>query len=89
MNREFEILNRKLDLIFEELMLFERAYRHKVAEEKIKELEYKLETAQDELEYAKEEKSFINDRMDDRTKFFREVETMFPEEITEFQATER
>ena len=89
MNREFEILNRKLDLIYEELMLFERAYRHNITDEKTKELEYKVENAQDELEYAKSENKFINERMDERTKFYREIETMFPEKITEFQSIER
>lgn len=89
MNREFEILNRKLDLIYEELMLFERAYRHNITDEKTKELEYKVENAQGELEYAKSENKFINERMDERTKFYREIETMFPEKITEFQSIER
>lgn len=89
MNREFEILNRKLDLIYEELMLFERAYRHNIADEKTKELEYKAENAQGELEYAKGENRFINERMDERTKFYREIETIFPEKITEFQPIER
>ena len=60
MNREFEILNRKIDLIYEELMLFERAYQHNKADEKTKELEYKAESAQDDLEYAKSENKFID-----------------------------
>lgn len=89
MNREFEILNRKVDLIYEELMLFERAYQHNITDEKTKELEYKAENAQGELEYAKSENKFINERMDERTKFYREIETMFPEKITEFQPIER
>lgn len=89
MNREFEILNRKLDLIYEELMLFERAYRNNKADEKTKELEYKVKNAQVELECAKSENKFINERMDERTELYRKIETMFPEKITEFQPIER
>jgi hypothetical protein len=89
MNREFEILNRKLDLIYEELMLFESAYRHNKADEKTKELEYKAESAQGELEYAKSENKFINERIEERARFFRNVEEIFSRENTGFQQTER
>lgn len=78
MNREFEILNEKLNMLFEEIMWLRRDLQKEKYEKEIKELEYKAKNAQDEINYKKDDSRFLFERIDDRMKHFRNVECNFP-----------
>lgn len=74
MNKEFEILSAKLNILFDELMWLRRDFQRDKLEKEIKELEYKVKNAQDELNYKKEDNRFIFERIDERISQFKNVE---------------
>ena len=88
MNREYEILNRKLDVLFEELMWLRHDFQKEKYEKEIKELEYRVKTAQDELNYRKEDNRFHFEQIDEKRRYFRKIEQEFPknEEPVEINA---
>lgn len=89
MNREFEILNEKLNMLFEEIMWLRRDFQKEKYEKEIKELEYKAKNAQDEINYKKDDSRFIFERIDDRMKHFRNVEFNFPKNEMTCERVER
>ena len=78
MNREFEILNEKLNIIFEELMWLRRDFKREKYEKEVKELEYKAKNAQDEINYKKDDSRFLFERIDESMNHFRTAELRFP-----------
>lgn len=80
MNREFEILNRKLEIMFEELMWLRRDFQREKYEKEIKELEYKVKKAQDELNCFEDNQRFIFERLDEARDRFHRIEYEFPKE---------
>lgn len=78
MNREFEILNTKLNVLFEELMWLRHDFQKEKYEKEIKELEYKVKNAQDELNYRKEDNRFLFERLDESRRRFDMIERQFP-----------
>lgn len=89
MNREFEILNEKLNIIFEELMWLRRDFQKEKHEKEVKELEYKAKDAQKELEYRKDDTRFLFERIDERTNHFRNIERNFPRNDMTCERVER
>lgn len=77
MNREFEILNEKLNIIFEELMWLKKGLLREKYEKEVKELEYKAKDAQREVEHIKDDSRYNNLRLDDRMDHFRNIERNF------------
>ena len=77
MSKEFEILNTKLNVLFEELMCLRRDFQKEKYEKEIKELEYKVKNAQDELNYKKEDNRFLFERIDDSRRRFEQIERDF------------
>ena len=80
MNREFEILNEKLNTIFEEIMWLRQDFQREKFEKERKELECKVKNAQDELKYKTEDRRFVAERLDDSRNQFRNINNMFPKE---------
>ena len=78
MNREYEILNEKLDTIFEEVMWLRNDLAKIEFDRTKKELEYKLEEAKDKLERHKEDAKWIIENLDERRKYFRTIKDRFP-----------
>lgn len=89
MNREFEILNEKLNILFEELMWLRKDFQKEKNEKEIKELEYKAKDAQKELEYRKDDSRFIFERVDERMRHFRNIECNFPKNEETWERVER
>lgn len=80
MNREYEILNRKLDVLFEELMWLKHDFQKEKYEKEIKELEYRVKKAQDELNYRREDNRFHFEQLDDKRRIFNQIEQCFLKE---------
>lgn len=84
MNREFEILNEKLNVLFEELMWLRRDFQRNKYERECKELEYKIKNDQDDLERYKDNARFEFEHFDERQRSFRGITKMYPvEEVKE------
>ena len=81
MNREFEILNEKLNIIFEELINLRGAFLHDANKREIKELEYKVKDAKHELEYQKDNHRFENKYLDDRRNWFMDTNNRFHKDM--------
>ena len=64
-SKEFEILNSKLDMIFDELESFRNEYSNYKQEMKEKSLEYKFEEAKRELDWSRETRDHIYRYYDD------------------------
>lgn len=80
MNREFNILNTKLNVLFEELMWLKKDFQRETFEREKKELEYKVKKAQDELNCFKDNQRFIFERLDEARDRFHRIEYEFPKE---------
>ena len=80
MNREFNILNTKLNVLFEELMWLKKDFQRATFEREKKELEYKVKNAQDELNCFKDNQRFIFERLDEARDRFHRIEYEFPKE---------
>lgn len=89
MNREFEILNRKLDMLFDELLWLRRDFQRDKFEKEIKELEYKVKKEQDELNFRKENNRFIFDELDNTRNRFYSIEREFPKNEMNCERVER
>lgn len=84
MNREFEILNEKLNVLFEELMWLRRDFQRNKYERESKELEYKIKNDQDDLDRYKDNARFVFEQFDERQRNFRGITKMYPvEEMVE------
>lgn len=77
MNKEFKILNKKLDVLFDELLWLRRDLQRDKTEKEIKELEYKVKDSQKDLEFKKEDSRFFHERIDERRRFFMNIEREF------------
>lgn len=80
MNREFEILNEKLNNIYNEILYLRQDFEKSKYEQEKKTLEYKLENAQEELERHKENIRFIFENIEEKGKYFRSIQERFPKE---------
>ena len=80
MNREYEILNEKLDYMFQEIMWLRNDLAKIEFDRTKKELEYKLEDAKDKLERHKEDARWIMENLDERRKYFESIRNRFPKE---------
>jgi hypothetical protein len=78
MNRDYEILNEKLDYMFEELMWLRSDFEKKEFERVEKELKYKLEDAQHDLERHKQDARWIMENLDERRKYYKTIKDRFP-----------
>ena len=78
MNREFEILNEKLNIIFNELGELRRDFYREKNEKEVKKLEYEAKRAQEEVENRKECVRYECERLDEIAKCFRGIEYRFP-----------
>lgn len=84
MNKEFEILNTKLNAIFEEIMWLRYDFQREKYEKETKELEYKIKDAQDNLEKHKENARFSFENFDEKRRSFERINNMYPvEEMVE------
>ena len=88
MEREFEILNEKLDYIFEELMCLKQGLTRDMYEREQKELKCKVETAEWDLNNHREVLRWRMEDIDERRKAFRSVRDRFPK-VTEENYIER
>jgi len=78
MEREFEILNEKLDYMFEEIMMLKDYFIREEYERKEKELKYKVGDAQSHLDMHKDHFRWQHEDLDERRKAFRSVRDRFP-----------
>ena len=78
MEREFEILNEKLDYMFEEILRLEEGFIRLGFEREAKELKYKVEDAQSHLDMHKDHFKWQQEDLDERRKAFRSVRDRFP-----------
>ena len=78
MEREFEILNEKLDYMFEEIMSLKEGVIRLGFEREAKELKYKVEDAQSHLDMHKDHFKWQQEDLDERRKVFRSVRDRFP-----------
>ena len=78
MSRDYEILNEKIDYIFEELMWLRSDFEKKEYERVEKELKYKVENAQEELDRHKENLRWQFENLDERRRYFRTIKDRFP-----------
>jgi len=81
MNREFEILNEKLNIIFDELINLKRDFLHDTKKKKIKELEYKVEDTKCELERQKDNHRFEEKYLSDRRNWFMDTNNRFHKDM--------
>lgn len=89
MNREFEILNRKLDLIYEEIMEMKEIFKIERNSKKIKELEYELESTKENIDRTREEQKWQLENISERKKWFRDIDDLFPKEEVAVEKLER
>lgn len=89
MNREFEILNKKLDLIYEELMEMKEIFKIERNSKKIKELEYELESTKENIDRTREEQKWQLENISERKKWFRDIGELFPKEEVAVETLER
>ena len=78
MNRDYEILNEKIDYIFEELMCLRSDFIKKEYERVEKELKYKVENAEEELNRHKQDIRWIFENLDERRKYYTSIKDRFP-----------
>ena len=78
MEREIEILNEKLDYMFEEILSLKEGLARITFEREIKELKYKVEDAQSHLDMHKDHFKWQQEDLDERRKAFRSVRNRFP-----------
>lgn len=78
MNKDYEILNEKIDYMFEEIMILKKGLLRQDYEKTEKELKYKLEEAQHELDRHKENLRWQFENLDERRKYFRTIKDRFP-----------
>lgn len=78
MEREFEILNEKLDYMFEEIMNLKEGLTRTTFEREEKELKYKVENAQEKLDMHKQHLRWQQEGLVERRKAFRNVRDRFP-----------
>lgn len=83
MEREIEILNEKIDYIFEELMWLKSDFIKKEYERVEKELKYKVENAQEELDRHKQDIRWTFENLDERRNYYRTIKDRFP--VREFR----
>ena len=89
MDREFEILNNKLNFIFEELMWLKKDLKKYEYDKEMKELEYKSKQAQEEVNYKKDDIRYACEIIDDRMKYFRNIELNYPKNEMNCERVER
>lgn len=89
MNREFEILNRKLTIIYEEIMEMKELFKVERNFKQIKELEYELENTKEKIERTKEERKWQLENISERKKWFENVDNIFPKEEVAVEMLER
>ena len=80
MNREYAILNEKLDTIFDEVMWLRNDLAKIEFDRTKKGLEYKLEEAEDKLKRHKEDAKWIMKNLDERGTYYRNIRNNFPRE---------
>lgn len=78
MNREFEILNRKLDMIFDEIIWLKKDLEQEKCIKECKELENELKYRQSELEDRKGSLRFRCENYDLTRREFQNIERCFP-----------
>ena len=78
MEREMQILNEKLDYIFEEIMNLKQGLTRDMYEREQKELKNKLETAEWDLNNHKEDLRWRMENLDERRKYYSSVRDRFP-----------
>ena len=78
MEREIEILNEKIDYMFEEIMRLKDGLLRQEYERQEKTLEYKVEEAQHNLDRHKENLRWQFEDLDERRKYFRTIHNRFP-----------
>ena len=89
MNKEYRILNEKLNIIFEEMMQLKEAYRKEKTLKEIKELECKLDDIKNEIERRKEDDRFESDMVHSRMQYFRGTEQVYSEPKETMEQIER
>ena len=89
MNREFEILNRKLTIIYEEIMEMKELFKVERNFKQIKELEYELENTKEKIERTKDEQKWQLENISERKKWFENVDNIFPKEEVAVEMLER
>lgn len=82
MERELEILNNKIDYIFEELMNLKQGLTREAYEREEKELKCKLETAEWDLKNHREDIRWRMEDIDGRRKYYLSIKDRFPKEST-------
>ena len=78
MEREFEILNEKLDYMYEEILRLEEEFIRLGFEREEKELKCKVENAQSHLDMHKDHFRWQHEDLDERRKTFRSARDRFP-----------
>lgn len=89
MNREFEILNEKLNIIFNELEELRRDFYREISEKDVKKLEYEAKRAQEEVENRKSCVRFDFERLGEIERGFRNIEYRFPRNDMTCEKVER
>ena len=89
MNREFEILNRKLTIIYEERMEMKEAFKQEKLLKEIKELEYEVEKTKEKIERTKDEQKWQLENISGRKKWFENIDNIFHKEEVEVGTVER
>ena len=89
MNREFEILNRKLEVLFEELMWLRRYFQRERYDRERKALKYEVENSQDKLKRFEEEQRYIYEREEDVLRKFHNIDNLFLNNGTACEVTEK
>lgn len=88
MEREIEILNNKLDYIFEELMSLKQGLTRDMYEREQKELKCKVETAEWDLNNHRDDLRWRMENIDERRKYYSSIRDRFPK-VTEENHIER
>lgn len=78
MEREIQILNEKLDYMFQEIMNLKEGLIRTTFEKEEKELKYGVENAQEKLDMHKQHLRWQLEDLDERRKAFRSVRDRFP-----------
>ena len=78
MEREIQILNEKLDYMFQEIMNLKEGLIRTTFEKEEKELKYGVENAQEKLDMHKQHLRWQLEDLDERRKAFRGVRDRFP-----------
>ena len=78
MEREFEILNAKLDYMFEEIMMLKQGLTRENYEREEKELKCKVETAEWYLNNHRDDLRWRMENIDERRKYYSSLRDRFP-----------